>query len=721
MFCYKCGEKLVNEAAFCHACGSKMQLLDNDERSKKISINEITESHEIKFNLFGRTISFHKNIKPYIELRNMYELKAIDIAESFIKNIDSRYYDLDGFIKKSPKDIDSIYLKIIEGITSDLNSKGIFSINENHILEITSQIVGNWNILFNEIQKKHQELVGYQAEMIKYRTMKKNSRGRVIGGGFGLSGAVKGMATAGAINLTTGVVSSFFNSIGNANTASDVSSRKKAIFRNKEIRQNLKTAIYNDVLLMHYVHIDALNRFANISLPHFSIEMIDRAEVIYQNIISNRIPKNALEDAFIELFKNNPFQNKYYYLALTHLHYPLSEYSEITQLFSIDLEEKYKYAKTLSFLSYHAIQKNRIFNEMSDILKFDTHENIAFINTQFGEDYRLHYNCATNDHFHKKISNAEKSYGPFPNETPLVLYDSTAWGSGKSGFVITDKNVYIKEWSERHVIPIDELIETNIYYGENDVSYLQFKDKKVLLYQTELVQSGYLTEIINFILLMINFHNYNLYLPNNFLVNTMLKWCELNDMEEISQYLNESTGHCNQKKQLTLNKSQTLENDKTSKDELLMKENTPLDIAKEIERIYLMPFIKKSSENPYISSFPSINKEKAVALKTTIKMYPSIDLKNEVPLFYYDDGIINTGKSGFLLTNKTLYYHGKNGNGQYNLDDIKLLEYKMRKLLPSLLINSKIVIPCKLMGHDATKDFADTFYHIRSYLKEQNK
>lgn len=79
------------------------------------------------------------------------------------------------------------------------------------------------------------------------REMKKAARGRLVGGGFGLAGAAKGIATAGIFNATTGTVYSISNAIGNAMTRNEVTKKEDAIYRDSKFRAMVCERIYHAV------------------------------------------------------------------------------------------------------------------------------------------------------------------------------------------------------------------------------------------------------------------------------------------------------------------------------------------------------------------------------------------------------------------------------------------------------------------------------------------
>jgi len=72
---------------------------------------------------------------------------------------------------------------------------------------------------------------------------------------------------------------------------------------------------------------------------------------------------------------------------------------------------------------------------------------------------------------HNKLNNAKNNY-PIPNdETVWVLYDNTIFGHAKHGFVVTDKNIYLrKDWTESgemFYVPLESIKDCEIEMNEN--------------------------------------------------------------------------------------------------------------------------------------------------------------------------------------------------------------------------------------------------------------
>ena len=93
----------------------------------------------------------------------------------------------------------------------------------------------------------------------EYRAVRKASRGRWQGGGFGFSGAVKGAAMAGGMNLLSGMGHSVINAVGNAGSSMEASSSIRKLYTQAKTRQILFDALAEDLFDVFFAHMDLIN------------------------------------------------------------------------------------------------------------------------------------------------------------------------------------------------------------------------------------------------------------------------------------------------------------------------------------------------------------------------------------------------------------------------------------------------------------------------------
>lgn len=687
MFCYKCGIELMEGAIFCHICGTKVTNVKDVRQNGSTNVNlHNSVMNPVIVKGLGRNVEFPQDINEYIKIRNMYMTLAVEDAMKFYDNINRNYKTLNEFIKQVPRDIDKLYYSFINRITSDLNNRGCFQISEYEIVCKMKEKIGVWAEAFEAFVEAYDNITGEYTERIIYQTMERNNRGKIIGGGFGLAGATKGIITAGAINTTVGFFNSIFDSMTDSQNRSNMQKKKEQVLKNEDMRQNMATAIYFDIFMMHYVHITIINEKMNKQFPMYTIEMYNQAETLYHNIDTEKVSKQKIKDAIVNLIKLYPFESKYYELAYLVLDEPIESYKNLMEMFSIS---KFDTHDEDIINSCKILANNRIMQNKGGYFTTSNAKNIAMIEKTISKmDSYLKCAYPENNVNSKKIENMKANFNVYDNEEPLVVYDNTVFGGGTKGFIITNQAVYAKHSGNGFRCPLEEIESIVVEFKPNSCWEATFNGYPIMIYSSDLVKDGYMGIILEFIIHSACVLKLTRFRKTNILVEFMKSFGI-----DMNSKMNETT----------------------SESEIDLE-----DLIAEIEKQIVRPFVIKAEEKNYISSFPNINESMNDAMMITFKMY-KIDFESEYPVFYYDDGIINKGKSGFLLTNLKLYFHNKEGQWMIDIEEIKTIEYTTKKFLPGLLLNNTSIIPCKLMGHETTKQFPKTFYEIKDVLLKYNR
>ena len=104
---------------------------------------------------------------------------------------------------------------IKEGIVKLLVNNQIYTYDFQHITS-RYRVYKNWNNVIENLSRQYDEIKLDNKKAHEYRQIRKETRGRWQGGGFGVKGAIKGAAKAGVLNSVTGAGHSIGNAIGNA-------------------------------------------------------------------------------------------------------------------------------------------------------------------------------------------------------------------------------------------------------------------------------------------------------------------------------------------------------------------------------------------------------------------------------------------------------------------------------------------------------------------------
>ena len=111
---------------------------------------------------------------------------------------------------------DRMIEKAIQIGLDDLIERGNYRLTINVFMEQYIANNLNWPNVLLDWQEQFQDVINDNEALNEHRTQRRQSRTRLIGGGFGIEGAAKGMATAGAVNLGTNILHGMFNGIAGA-------------------------------------------------------------------------------------------------------------------------------------------------------------------------------------------------------------------------------------------------------------------------------------------------------------------------------------------------------------------------------------------------------------------------------------------------------------------------------------------------------------------------
>lgn len=207
--------------------------------------------------------------------------------------------------------LDRILTPIVDKAVDILNREGIYSVSSNMLInDYLYECFEPYDMALDEMMDKLNQITQTQNRETAYRKVRKATRGKVVGGGFGLSGAIKGMATAGAINAATGAAHSMANIMGNMGSAIAASSNKSALFSDSKapLREAFKSCIEECVFTLMLI----IEKYTDISYEYVTQKDIDESNAIYQNYISQKIPAPKRLEQIAFALQLNPFDLKLY-------------------------------------------------------------------------------------------------------------------------------------------------------------------------------------------------------------------------------------------------------------------------------------------------------------------------------------------------------------------------------------------------------------------------
>lgn len=212
-----------------------------------------------------------------------------------------------------------------------------------------------------EIQVKFEGIIEDQQAKVAYRRARKQNRGKWVGGGFGVQGAVKGAVQAGAFNAVGGLAHGAANAVGNTLTAVGAGIRKTALFADPSTFATLEAAIYQDCQNILYALVNILKK-NGMKIRAVTDEDADKAQVIFENIFRPGFPKGEILTALIQSILLYPYDRSCYQLMIERFGDKDNEVERFAAFFHVDVT---------------AYKENKVRKHFADLPKTTLEEAIA--------------------------------------------------------------------------------------------------------------------------------------------------------------------------------------------------------------------------------------------------------------------------------------------------------------------------------------------------------
>ena len=152
------------------------------------------------------------------------------------------------------------------------------------------------------------QLDGAVEENVRMRERRKDSRARVVGGGFGLEGAVKGMLTAEGMNLAIGAGHSLVNAIGNAHDRYQAEKLKIKLYDSYKPLLMIQNAFY---MTMNNLAIQIASRVFHLPIV---LEDIDWRKINSRlnNMDAGLLPNEVARETILNILQADPENQRAY-------------------------------------------------------------------------------------------------------------------------------------------------------------------------------------------------------------------------------------------------------------------------------------------------------------------------------------------------------------------------------------------------------------------------
>lgn len=359
--------------------------------------------------------------------------------------MDSSYGDIDTFIRDAGDDIEALFDELDQQFCEFLNERHIYQYDEDDLSAYTRNSSPAWQQVMAAVINMRDEIDGKKADERAYRSARKDGRGRVVGGGFGFSGAVKGMAAAGAINMTTGIFHGIANAVGNAASAAEASRNKRTLFRDKEMRQALRNSLWVDCENMLAGFIAFWNQLGIGQIPWYSSDNLRQAENIQRAIERGQVPANQLEQATIRMLRTYPLNLSLYDTAARFLPEREADIFAAAAKYGIDMYTRKRQFEQISQNCAKRLSESDVFSQYHDCLGYSLEDAVACVSSVYRNKFNSSFATLTAENrssYNRQIQTLRSTFASGSETEEVLCFMAEPQCSNADGILLTDNHLY---------------------------------------------------------------------------------------------------------------------------------------------------------------------------------------------------------------------------------------------------------------------------------------
>ena len=191
---------------------------------------------------------------------------------------------------------------------ADIAGHRIYTINESRLRAELEQRAAQVSERFEAAYDQYLAIIGASADAREQRVAARGQRARLVGGGFGVEGAARGIAVAGAANAAVGLLHGIAGAAEGALGAMGDKRKKHILFDAAETRDALGDYLCRVILQGHELVADLVNDSAGERV----FDLIDdrarvQADALVQNVAAGRVPDDDQANALRQALDLDPF------------------------------------------------------------------------------------------------------------------------------------------------------------------------------------------------------------------------------------------------------------------------------------------------------------------------------------------------------------------------------------------------------------------------------
>ncbi|MBC3807030.1 hypothetical protein H8K52_06695 [Undibacterium seohonense] len=254
--------------------------------------------------------AYNKLRETYLDLASLKKNEFTSLYRSSISNFDELIQQLDSIMSQ-------LLASSVDHCMTDLVSLGIYDVSDETFISKFWSKYNTWESDTFEVRNIYAQFMQASDSFETGRRLEGQGGPTIVGGGFGVDGAVQGMAVAGAANLAISAINKVGNSIGSAIDGAELKGEKEKYFKNPDLIKHLSDRLEAIVFSLHLAVVDLVNSRSFPEIVYqFPTEVdVDRSNAILANLESGRVANDQakiLIPQALELNPHNPNIYKYW-------------------------------------------------------------------------------------------------------------------------------------------------------------------------------------------------------------------------------------------------------------------------------------------------------------------------------------------------------------------------------------------------------------------------
>lgn len=348
-----------------------------------------------EFTLFGNKAVISDGRSNYNYYRITFEKISEELITTFYENYYVKFHSFREVVNYAPDYGKQLIMQAVDKAIDELNKQKVFGIDCDRFIKENGEVLSPWYEACNNVRGKYTEVINRLNEEMEYRQERKDNRDRMVGGGFGIEGAIKGAVSAGAMNLATGLVHDGVNAVGNAMSQKEANASMDRYYNDPAIRDEYVVALGQTVFQIHYFLCKELMHNTEIEIDGIHAEDEDEAKALFNNINAGKIPEDALWEQILRVVDMNPYLYDLYDFLLKKYGDAQNEVETIATYFGYDIRATK--TKNIEYLLKEADYHNS--EEISRLL-----DNINGECERFGLESEKYKDCV------RKVQNMVQHY-----------------------------------------------------------------------------------------------------------------------------------------------------------------------------------------------------------------------------------------------------------------------------------------------------------------------